>query len=208
MLWNKEKGIDLITIWEDQWKNKKDIIKQILKHRLNKSNNKIFARKCEIREINNNEYKLFCNDYHIQGYRPAKIKLGLYFNNKLVQIASFNKCNKYHKEDYEWIRGCISSNNIVVGGTSKLLKYFIKQYNPQSILCFSDNNLFNGNGYLQSGFELVDEIKEDKFYIENNRSLKRISRNPFKYKELMEQVKNNKLFLCYGCGSKKFVWHK
>lgn len=203
----REKGIDLINIWEDHWKNKKEIIKDIIKHRLKKSTCHIQARKCEISEVDNKTYKDFCNQYHLQGYRPATVRLGLYCNNDLKQIASFNKCNAFHKEEWEWIRGCVSSNNLIVGGANRLFKYFVKNWKPQSILCFSDNNYFNGNGYQKIGFELVDEVKYDKFYVEPN-SFKRIARNPFKYQELMEKVKNNKLFLCYGAGSKKFVWGK
>lgn len=204
-------GISLIQIWEDQWYLKKDIIKDILKARLGVLKNRIYARKCIIKEVDNATYKNFCNNTHIQGYRPAKIRLGLYYDNKLVQIASFNKCNDYGKRkskyEYEWIRGCIASNNQVIGGTSKLLKYFIKNYNPESILCYADANLFDGKGYQQAGFEFIDYTGPDKFFIENNTLIRHL-RNPYKYKFYKEAVKQGKFMECYGAGSLKFVWKK
>lgn len=108
--------------------------------------------------------------------------------------------------EYEWIRGCIASNNKVVGGTSKLLKHFINEYNPKSILCYADANLFNGKGYIECGFEFKGFTGPDKFFITNDSSLKRLNRNPYKYKEYKERVSLNRLFECYGAGSRKFIW--
>jgi hypothetical protein len=47
-----DKGINLIHIWEDDWDNKKDIVKSIILNKLGRSN-KIFARRCEIKIVNN-----------------------------------------------------------------------------------------------------------------------------------------------------------
>ena len=197
----KEKDIELIHIWEDQWLYQKDLIKSIIKVRLGLNTNKIFARKCIIKEITTQQYKDFTNKNHIQGYRKASIKLGLFYNDELVQIASFSKSNKY---DYEWIRGCPASLNIVVGGTSKLFNYFIKNFKPKSVLCYADFNLFNGQGYRQCGFQFNGYTGPNKFYFDSE--LKRIERNPHRYKEYKQLVENNQLLLCYGCGSLRYIW--
>lgn len=215
-IWANDNGIELIHIWEDQWKAKKELIKTILQSRLGvlNDNKRIYARQCEIREITNKDYKEFCEVNHIQGYRPAKIKLGLYYNNILVQIASFSKTrnvgkakSQNSKYEYEWVRGCPASNNVIIGGTSKLFKYFVKKYNPVNVLCYADWNLFNGKGYKECGFKFIGYTGPDKFFvIPNSNPLKRVNRNPYKYKEFKELVKNNKLLECYGAGSLKFVW--
>lgn len=207
----REKGIRLIHIYEDEWndEHKREIIKDIIKHALNisASENKIYARKCTIKEIENKEYNDFCNKYHIQGTKGAKVKLGLFYNNELVQIASFDK-SRYDKQyEWEWIRGCPASNNNVVGGTSKLFKYFVRKYNPKSVLCYADFNKFDGKGYKECGFKFDKITVPDKFYfdIENNI---RINRNPFKYKEYTKNVKDGKFLLLYGAGNLKFVWNR
>ena len=208
-------GIDLIHVWEDQWQNQKDIIKDILLIRLGViPGERIYARKCEIRDVSTSDYREFCDKYHVQGYRSASVKLGLYYNNELVQIASFNKARTYgnsssnYKYEWEWIRGCISSNNKVIGGTSKLLKHFIDTYEPKNILCFSDWNLFSGKGYEEAGFIFEGITSPDKFYITPGHKLIRINRNPYAYQQYKFLVEQGKLFECYGCGSKKFVWYK
>ena len=212
----KEKGIELIHIWEDQWANQKDIVKDILKARLGviDKDNRIYARQCTIKEISTEEYKTFCEKYHMQGYRSAKIKYGLFYQGQLVQISSFSRTRntgkaiqKNQEYEYEWCRGCIASNNFVIGGTSKLLKHFIKEYDPDSILCYADWNLFNGNGYKEAGFEFDGYTGPDKFYIQPKPIL-RINRNPHKYKEYKRLVEDHKLWLCYGAGSLRFKWIK
>lgn len=206
-------GIELIQVWEDQWKNQNEIIKDIIAARLGIiRGEKIYARKCDIREVNTADYRDFCNKYHVQGYRSASVKLGLYYKDQLVQIASFNKARTYgnntiDKYEWEWIRGCISSNNKVIGGTSKLLKHFIDTYKPNNILCFSDYNLFSGKGYEEAGFKFVGFTGPDKFFVTNNNKMERINRNPYAYQQYKAMVQEGKLFECYGCGSKKFVWY-
>lgn len=208
-----ENGIELIQVWEDQWNTQPEVIKDIVAARLGLiRGEKIYARKCEIREVNTKDYREFCEKYHVQGYRSATVKLGLYYKNELVQIASFNKARQYsvagkNNYEWEWVRGCISSNNKVIGGTSKLLKHFIDTYKPNNILCFSDWNLFSGKGYEESGFQFEGFTGPDKFYITKTNKMIRINRSPYAYQQYKFMVQEGKLFECYGCGSKKFVWY-
>ena len=153
--------------------------------------------------------------HHTQLSRPAEIRLGLYYDNVLVQLMSFSKYKAINKRkvnakyDYELVRGCESFNHSsVVGGVSKLLNYFIKTYDPNSIICYSDLNFFNGIGYEKAGFVLDSITSPDKFYVTNDHKLTRIKRSAKKYKEYMEAVVNKKLLCCYGAGNLKYVWKK
>lgn len=89
-------GIQLIHIFEDEWENKKDIVKSKIKYLLGKKNDKkIFARKCYIEEIGNEYKNKFLNQNHIQGEDKSNIKLGLWYNNGkedlLVAVMTFCK---------------------------------------------------------------------------------------------------------------------
>ena len=210
----KELGIDLIQIWEDQWKNDNELIKDIIAIRLGViRGRKLYARQCTIKELEAGVYSNFCLENHIQGYRPAKVKLGLYYNNELVQIASFGSSRNYttaSKEIYqwEWIRGACLKGTVIIGGTAKLFKYFVEKYNPDNVLSYCDWNLFNGKTYENLGFELIKYTGPDLFFVRNSSRLERIHRNPYTNKEHKQMVKEGKLHECHGCGSKKFVWYK
>lgn len=63
---------------------------------------------------------------------------------------------RYNKNyQYELLR-LSSSDKQVTGGSGRLFKYFINNYNPKSIISYCDNSKFNGEVYKKLGFELKD----------------------------------------------------
>ena len=155
------KNIQLIHIWEDDWIYKKEIVQSMIINKLGLIYNKIYARKCEIREITDNKVvKDFLNTNHIQGYTGSYIKIGLFYNNELVSLMSFKK----NVKEYELNRFANKLNIIVVGGASKLLNYFIKNYS-NNITTFSNNSYSNGNLYLKLNFKKLYELKSDYHYV-------------------------------------------
>ncbi len=119
-----------------------------------KPKQKIYARNCILKEITKNEIDSFLNKYHFQNTcNNQQIKLGLFYNNELIQVMSFGK-PRYNK-NYEWelLRLCTHCDYIIIGGSEKLFKYFINSYNPRSIISYCDNSKFTGNVYKRLGFK-------------------------------------------------------
>ena len=105
-------------------------------NRLNKSNI-IYARKCIIEEIDDNKYiKKFLNENHLQGYVNSSIKIGLFINNELISLMTFGK-SRDRKNNMELLRFCNKINYSVVGGFSKLLKYFSNNYKFEKIITYA-----------------------------------------------------------------------
>jgi len=180
------KGIDLITIFEDEWLYKKDIVKHRLSYILNIDKNTIYARKCKVKTINNKEMRQFCDKYHIQGSSSAKIKLGLFYGDELVSIMSFakqslSKGNKnFDNNVWELSRFC--SKYTVVGGAGKLLSHFKKHYEWDKIISFADRRWSIGNLYNTLGFSFVGYTKKNYWYI-NRKTRKKIREHRFKYRK-------------------------
>lgn len=116
---------------------------------------KLYARKCEIKEVIYNEVKPFIDEHHIQGAtKSANISLGLYCNSDLVEVMTFGKPRYASKYQYELLRLCTKSDVTVIGGASRLFKYFISKYSPQSVLSYCDLAKFSGNVYVELGMTL------------------------------------------------------
>lgn len=115
--------------------------------------NKVFARKCNIHLVSLNEEKNFLNSYHLQGYIKSKMCLGLYSDDNLVQLMSF--CKSRNNKNYEWelLRLCTKYGYTVIGGANKLLKHFISDYNPKSIISYCSLDKFDGHVYENLGFK-------------------------------------------------------
>ena len=80
-----KKGMDLIHVFEDDWLYKKEIVKSMIASRLGIYKEKIFARKCQIKEIEKDQAKIFFDENHLQGFAYGDLYLGLMFNNELIQ---------------------------------------------------------------------------------------------------------------------------
>jgi predicted RNA-binding Zn-ribbon protein involved in translation (DUF1610 family) len=208
-----DKGIQLIQIFEDEWLFKKEIVKSILNAKLG-INNKIFARKCFIKELTSNEFNEFCNNNHIQGKLNSVIKLGLIHENRLVCVIGFNKHCEY---DYECTRFCNELNINIVGGASRLFKYFLNKWKPNSVLSFADRRYSNGGLYKQLGFKLINVTSPGYFY---TKGLNRLSRQKFQKHKLEKKLENfnwglsesqnmfnNGYRRLWDAGHWKFVWN-
>lgn len=147
-------GIKLIHIWDSDWLYKKDIIKSIITNQLGLSTEKIYARKCIIKEISKKESVIFLKENHLQGNAISKYNFGLYYNNELVSLMTFCKLRKNLKQNniegnFELLRFCNKLNTNVVGGASKLFQYFIKNYKPLKIISYANRDWSDGLLYIK-----------------------------------------------------------
>ena len=206
------KGIKLIHIFEDEWLYKKDIVKSRIKNILNITENKIYARKCEIKEVSIKSKGKFLNENHIQGTVGSKVNLGLYHNSELVSLMTFGKRPTFNNSEYELIRFCNKLNTTVIGGASKLLKHFIKNYQPKEIISYADRRWSNGNLYEVLGFNFVSNTEPNWFIINGNYRYHRVKYQKHKlvnqgYDESKTAHKiciDNNFYRIYDCGTKKY----
>lgn len=164
----ESKGITLFHIFEHEWceefieknpkfKNSKENIKNRLKSILGKNSERIAARKCEVREVPEEDRKAFMDANHIQGAGlPATVCLGLYLNGELVSCMAFRR-SKSKKYDWELSRFCSKHGTEVQGGASKLFSHFAESHlKPgQKVVSFSDLTKATGAIYPKLGFECV-----------------------------------------------------
>ena len=168
----EKQGIYLMHIYEDDWLYKQDIVKSMILNKLNKTPNKIFARKTEIKEILDNKIiREFLDKNHIQGFIGSKIKLGLYYNNELVSLMTFGNRRvamgkkSTNIDEYELLRFCNKLNTNIVGAASKLFKYFVDNYKPKEITTYADRSFSQGKLYEILGFKFKGKTKPNYYYI-------------------------------------------
>lgn len=171
----EEQGIQLIHIFEDEWVYKKEIVKSILLSKLNSTSNKIYARKCKIKIIDCKTANDFYEQNHIQGSINSSINLGLFHEEELIACMSFLK--------NEISRFANKLNTSVIGGFSKLFKYFTNNYNFDNIITYADRRYFIGKVYEKNGFEFVGQTQPDYFYLSKDH-LQRFNRIKFQKHKL------------------------
>lgn len=157
-------GIRLMQINSHEWEKSQDLIKSMISHRLGKSQ-KIHGRKCEIVCINDLKARTFFLSNHISGHRSAKVSYGLIYNGILASVINFNEIKP---DAWEIIRYATLHNTMVIGGLSKLLKKFIIDHKPRSIMTFVDRRYGDGNGYLKAGFSTYGVTRPGYIYLDSN----------------------------------------
>ena len=209
-------GITLIHIWEDDWLYKNLIIKSIILNKLGCSK-KIWARNCQVKIVDNKETRSFLNENHIQGFIGSRVKIGLYYNDELVSIMTFGSLRislgqKSIEKNWELLRFCNKIGASVIGGASKLLNFFKKNYKYDSIISYSDNSRGFGKLYSKLGFDYIHDTKPNYYWVINgirsnrfNFRKDKLVKNGYDPNKTEVQIMNERgFFRIFDSGSKKW----
>ena len=166
-------GITLFHIFGYDWSHHPDIILSMLRNMIGRSNFKVYARKCTVREVSAEEALAFLNANHRQGAAQSPIRLGLYCNKELISLMTFGKMRNTigtGKEDltdcWELVRFCSRLNTSVIGGASKLFSHFIELYHPKQVRSFSDRAHTTGKLYKKLGFSELRRSEANYVWVE------------------------------------------
>ena len=118
------------------------------------------------------------------------------------------------KGEFEMLRFCNKLNTNVIGGASKLFKYFLKTYNPSQITTYADRSYSNGNLYKQLGFGFIHKTQPNYYYIIDNiryhrfnfRKDKLIREGFDSNKTEHEIMLERKIYRIYDSGNLKFIY--
>ena len=161
----RRKNIQLITIWEDEWDFKREIVKSMIAHKIGVDNSdKVYARKAYVVEINKDSAREFLDKNHIQGFSSGTVYYGLEHDGSLVAVSSWRKLkNTLYLDRY-------ATSCTVVGGMGKLLKQakqYAKEKSMNEIVTFADKSVSDGSLYELLGFRYDGEIRPDYKYVVN-----------------------------------------
>lgn len=206
----ESKNYQLIHIFEDEWKFKRDIVVSRLKSILG-NNERIYARDTECIEIQFEECKKFLELNHIQGNCVSQWRYGLILNHELVAVMTFGKSR--FSDEYELLRFANKTGIDIVGGASKLLSHFLKDNEEiRKIVSFADRRWSRGKLYEALGFRFVRKTNPSYYYIVDH---KRVNRMKFQKSNLVkmgyspgktehEIMNEHGYYRIYDCGTLKY----
>lgn len=184
-----ENGFIPLFFRENELINKFDIVKSIILNKLNKSN-KIFARKCKVIELDNNEFLI---KNHLMGRGYGRI-FALSYNNTIVSVMQVRRLTG---DDYEISRFCHLASTNVIGGFSKLLKHVEKTIKMNSLKTFIDLRYGQGSYLTDYGFK--HKHTYNSFYWTNGKDV--FHRLKFRGNSGYE----NRLYKIWDCGQSAFI---
>ena len=150
----EREGYRCIMVWD--WDSYEKIARSLVESDV------VYARKCEVREIDNVTCVDFVDRYHFQNDARCSIRLGLYHNDELISVMTFGKPRYNKKYDWELIRYCSSKK--VVGGARKLFSHFVKEHVDETIVSYCDRSKFSGDLYSNLGFVKIKSGQPSKHW--------------------------------------------
>lgn len=174
-------GIRLIQIFDDEWREKQDIVKSKIINILGLSKSeKFFARKCYCQDLTSADssiVKEFLDKNHIQGFCGSSYQIGLYYGDRLLAIGCFNKLRasmntKKISDGFDMIRYAADIQIKVIGGCSKIIEFFRKKYNCKYLKTLADLRWCSSteNMYITLGFVPENNVEPRYFYVDMNLS--------------------------------------
>ena len=162
----RDKGIQLIQIWEDEWNRNPEQIKTMLAHKLGVTQQRrVFARNTLVFGVNKKLAEQFLNENHVQGYASGSYYVGLKDKetNEFVALIVLKKEPGTGGKVLNIIRYATAAN--VIGGFTKLLTFIERTHKPESFITFADHGVSDGSLYENNGFFADKELSPDYMYV-------------------------------------------
>jgi len=153
-----EHNVHLLHVFEDEWRDKRQIVKSMITHRLGLTRERFFARKCDVVELTLKERREFFNANHIDGDTNSTLALGLKTKQgELVAALSLRRpFHNKHRDCLEVARSCSRIDCTVTGGVGKLVAHAgtkAKKRGINKLMTYVDTRLGGtGNAYVAAGF--------------------------------------------------------
>lgn len=147
---------------------------------------RIYARQTVVARIDKKTTMDFLEEHHLNDAFPGKYRFGLFYNGELVSVAVFSGGRLMREEgeghrSFELIRFCHKGDSLVVGGLSKLLKSFVKSFDPQDIMTYADLDWTEESSLDVIGFKPISRTIAQQFYIVNGMRKSRLTEEDKEY---------------------------
>lgn len=200
----RENGASLFTVYEDEWRDKPDIVQSMIRHRLGMSESKLSARDLHVRIVDPPVAKQFFETSHLEGHVKAKITFGLFDGEELVAAMSLRQpFHQRYKGMLEVARSASKPGLNVRGWLGKLTAE-ARRYHPK-LMTYVDSRVGLGGSYAASGWQVMGSTKAVRFWWTDY--VHRYNRFKFKAKDgkSQQQVADEEgVVKIYGCVNQRF----
>lgn len=174
----KERGIQLIQIWEDEWNRNPELVKHMIARKLGVRERAIGARQTQLADLSYRDAKDFLDANHIQGGATGSSYVGL-VDKKTGELVAAGVFKRRKDGSAELVRYAATAT--VHGGLKKMMSHL--PYDR--FVTFADHCVSSGALYEETGWIKDGELPPDYRYVVNgqrvhkfNYRLKRFREDP------------------------------
>ena len=216
-----ERGVRLITIFEDEYLKMPEQVKSRIRNALGVPERRIFARKCKVKEIPLEEAVDFLSKNHLQGSSGSRYRFGLFYGDELVEVMTLGPLSRTHTNNIKGGNICelkrfASLPGIsVVGGASKLFKHILPRIKSEGythVKSYCDMRYGNPfrTIYEVLNFELASYTKYTPHYIKGqerfrNQGLRKTPEERLTGKTEWELRRAESYDRIFDCGHRTYI---
>jgi len=212
-----EKGIRLLSIFEDEWKTQNKQCKDTIAHLLGKSEKGVYARNTIVKEISWKHAKSFLDEFHLLKAGSCGVRrIGAFdVTGALIGVMVFGNKNNEGSREFCWeLKRFVTNKKNNPGLGSKMFKWAVSQYGLTTVVAFVDSRWFTGLFKNIIGFT-VDSIVPPSLWwtngkVRNHRRfttknmLKKITNQNTSKRLMMKQLG---FYRIWDCGKVKLIWN-
>jgi len=133
---------------------------------------KLHGRQCQVEVVEPALAREFIKDHHRQGaprHYKSDISIGLFHQTELVGVAVFGtpRTEAMQRKYTTEIRRMCFGDIRVMGGASKMIRWFISVFKPFDLMTYQHAGGGNTDVYLHAGMTLVSEAKPKRVLVRN-----------------------------------------
>lgn len=151
-------NVVLLSIFEDEWRDKRQLIESMIKHRLGIDTIKINARSLKVCTLNSKDSKEFFNKNHLDGYTPAQQTFALKDIATGIVFAALSLRRPFHKKYASRLEvarcACLMYHNVRgwLGKLTKVALTYALSLNKDGLMTYVDGRIGKGQSYDSAGW--------------------------------------------------------
>ena len=214
----KNKGVRLITIWEDDWRDKQDAVKSFLSSVLKPESNT--DKKKSIVNVAKNDAKSFIRNNCLSSYITSKNQGDLKYVGSCDDNGDIKSLLSYSMND-NVCKIYLYGDNFSFKSLIKHIVSMCQESNVSTIMTYSDNDISDESVYAEIGFSLKNDYMSNKWVVNpfddcsrhhlSDYNLSRLESDPDLLFEDGKSVDNlvdlNKMWMIHGSGLSEWVLH-
>jgi len=203
-------GHKFFMIFEDEWKNRRQIVEGMLRHRLGVPGEVLDARKLQIKELDNMTAAAFFEMSHLEGHVRCFSCFGLVDESGRV-VAAMSLRKPFHASkailSLEVARSACLPGITIRGWIGRLTSVSLKKAKSlgfQSIISYVDARVGDGKSYLTAGWRLESSPKGARFWwTDYGHRYNRFKYKADKIRNLSQEevAKESGVVEIWGCGN-------
>jgi len=162
-------GINLFSVYEDEWRDRRPIIEAMIRHRLLSPTVTYHARKLSVVELPTAQARAFFDANNLEGYARSSVTLGLVDTKDgvVAAMALRRPFHRGHASSYEVSRCCAKLGTSVRGWLGKLTTRaagWAAERGSVQLMTYVDARVGRGTGYEAAGWQLVKASTGIRFW--------------------------------------------